>query len=457
MSLYKSLAINIPEELIFGKSLYPLKTRRGLNIGGDTVYPELNFTLPPMHVNNETFPNIKRMYRQIVEESCIRAIDLECEGLVIEFESLIEMTLTPKYSIELTKIMNEVLEDFYQKKGLKSSFRITPNDTRHKNRPPLMHSGELIEGVFETFEGCANEGAELLSIESTGGKEVHDDALMMCDIEQVIFSLAIMGTRDMSFLWDNIVSIAKRTNTIPAGDTACGFGNTAMILADKKMIPRIFATLVRTISVVRSLVAHEKGAVGPGKDCGYENPYLKAITGFPMSMEGKSSACAHPSPLGNIAAATCNLWSNESVQNIKLLGGDAPVVSLEQLIYDCRLMNIATKKGMAVEYSKLMVDSDKSIDTQALVLVPEHVITISKILVAEENYYNQAKAVAIKTLDIIENAYKNKQVKIPETELSWLEILRNQLENLPNDEQRFIERVLPKLDKSKFIPEDYDL
>jgi hypothetical protein len=28
----------------------------------------------------------------------------------------------------------------------------------------------------------------------------------------------------------------------------------------------------------------------PGKDCGYENPILKAITGFPMAMEGKTSA-----------------------------------------------------------------------------------------------------------------------------------------------------------------------
>ncbi len=457
MRKYNSLAINDPNDLIFGKSLYPVRTRRGLNIGGNIVYPELNFTLPPIQINDNTFPDIRKMYHQITEDACIRALELESDGIVIEFESLIEMTLTPRYSIELTGIINEVLENFYQKKGLKSALRITPNDTRHKLRPPLMRSGKLLADIFKSFEGCAREGAELLSIESTGGKEVHDDALISCDLEQVIFALAVMGTRDMNFLWERIVNIANQTNTIAAGDTACAFGNTAMVLAEKKMIPKIFATLVRTISIVRSLVAYERGAIGPGKDCGYENPFLKAITGFPMSMEGKSAVCAHTSPLGNIAAATCNLWSNESVQNIKLLGGYAPIVSLEQLIYDCRLMNVATKTGWAVEYSKLMVDSDKSLDTQAFILAPEHVITIARTVVEKENYYEQAKTVAIKTLEIVDEAYKNKEVSIPEVELSWLEILKSQADSLPDDENTFIEQALPKIDKSKFIKEDYEL
>jgi len=50
--------------------------------------------------------------------------------------------------------------------------------------------------------------------------------------------------------------------------SACGFANTAMVLAEKKYIPRVFAALVRVISVVRSIVAMEEGAVGPDKDCG---------------------------------------------------------------------------------------------------------------------------------------------------------------------------------------------
>src|SRR6185437_4433992 len=100
-------------------------------------------------------------------------------------------------------------------------------------------------------------------------------------------------------------------------------------------------------SALRSLAAFEEGAVGPSKDCAYEGPVLKAIAGVPISMEGKSASCAHFSPVGNIAAAMCDLWSNESVQNVRLLSGNAPEAFAETLIYDCRLMNAAAAKGGA--------------------------------------------------------------------------------------------------------------
>ena len=45
----------------------------------------------------------------------------------------------------------------------------------------------------------------------------------------------------------------------------------------------------------------------------------KAIAGVPISMEGRSATCAHLSPIGNIAAAAADLWSNESVQDTPLL------------------------------------------------------------------------------------------------------------------------------------------
>ncbi len=99
------------------------------------------------------------------------------------------------------------------------------------------------------------------------------------------------------------------------------------------------------MAVPRSLVAFEQGAIGPSKDCAYEGPYLKAITGFPISLEGAEAAVAHLSPIGNIAKAVPDLWSNESVNNIKLLGGMAPTVSVEQLIYATRLMNSASSHG----------------------------------------------------------------------------------------------------------------
>ena len=57
---------------------------------------------------------------------------------------------------------------------------------------------------------------------------------------------------------------------VPGGDTACGFANTAMQLAGGlkgHMLPHSLAAVVRAMSAVRSLVAYEAGALGPGKDC----------------------------------------------------------------------------------------------------------------------------------------------------------------------------------------------
>jgi methanol--5-hydroxybenzimidazolylcobamide Co-methyltransferase len=107
-----------------------------------------------------------------------------------------------------------------------------------------------------------------------------------------------------------------------------------MQLAHQRMMPEVLAAVIRAMSAVRSLAAFEQGAVGPSKDCAYEGPILKAITGCPISMEGKSAVCAHFSPLGNIASAMCDLWRNESVQNVRLLSGSAHDAFTEALAYD---------------------------------------------------------------------------------------------------------------------------
>ena len=159
------------------------------------------------------------------------------------------------------------------------------------------------------------------------------------------------------------------------------------------MIPRVFAAVIRAVTAVRSLVAYECGAVGPGKDCGYENPILKAITGFPMAMEGKTSACAHLSPMGNMAAAACDTWSNESVQNIKLLGGMAPTCYMEQLIYDCRLMNCARADGQAAARTlqRWLVESDVSTDPQAFIISPESAVELARVIVASDSHYHASR------------------------------------------------------------------
>lgn len=459
MNIHSNLAIADPARLCFGTAPRPLVTRHGLTIGGGTVYPELNFTLPPMLVNAETLPEVRAHYREIITGATRRAIELEAPGLVVEFETLPPMTEQPDWGIELTRILVDALEAAHDRHGLKSVLRLTPNDTREMERPPRMRDGALYEAMVRTFEGGAAAGAELLSIESVGGKEVHDDALMNGDIRGVLFALCVLGVRDMRFLWTEISRLAARNGALPAGDTACGFANTAMVLAEQRMIPRVFAAVVRAISAVRTLVGYECGAVGPGKDCAYENPILKAITGLPMAMEGRTAACAHLSPLGNIAAATCDTWSNESVQNVKLLGGMAPICSLEQLIYDCRLMNVALADGPAAarQYRDWMVRSDASRDPQAFLLAPEAVVAVANRIVSAPDHYQAGRAAGLHALRLLREAHAAGALRLPARELPWLDRMQQALEDLPGTEPEFIDQMLGEVDATRFRAADYGL
>lgn len=456
---FKKLAIDNEKDLIFGHAPNPVRTRRGLEIGGGIVYPELNFTLPEMKIDTNDYSQVINHYKQIVSGALERAVQLHSNGVVLEFETLIEMTQDPDLGITIVKEMNDICEDYYVKHNLKSEIRLTPNDLREFERPARQRTTKLLDPMMELFEKGAEAGGNFLSIESTGGKEISDDALMMCDIKQFIFSQAVLGARDMEMIWRKIVHIANATGVIPGGDTACGFGNTAMVLAEKKYIPKVFAAIARVATITRTLVAFEQGALGPDKDCGYEGPFLKAIAGIPISMEGKSAACAHLSPVGNIAAACTDLWSNESVQNIKLLAGMAPTVYLEQLEYDVRLMNQAIKGGKEsiLGLQKLFVNSDIYFDPQAFILSPKNVIEISKEIVSGENYVDSTRNACLKAIELIEDGMTEGILMRDEKEDEWLHMIKEDISAIPGNESDFIEQVLPTIDQNKIILSEYGL
>ncbi len=457
---YDKLAYENIDQFIFGISKNPVKLKSGMIIGGGKVYPELNFTLPTMMINEDTLTEVINQYKSIIEDACKRGVDLEMEGFVTEIELLPPTTYNPSWGEEITKVVKDILVEYENKYQLKHSIRITPVDIREDKKSPHMFRGSHFDLVMETFYKCAKAGAELLSIESIGGKDLHDDAILYCELDKSIFSLGVLGTMDMGHLWSSIGKIANETNTLSAGDTACGFANTAMVLADRKMVPKVFASVVRVISAVRSLVAVEEGAVGPDKDCGYEGIYLKAITGIPISMEGKSSACAHLSPVGNIASCAADLWSNESVQNVKLLGGMAPTISLEQLEYDSRLMNVALSDGLTkANYLKdWLIRSDSYLDPQAYVLNPEVVFRISKkIIDAKDDYLLRTKAAALATIEELRKGINEKKVKVEDKELDWLDRMEDQVLSIEDDSEAFTARIIDENMNEKFIPSKYDL
>jgi methanol--5-hydroxybenzimidazolylcobamide Co-methyltransferase len=450
------LAISRQEELVFGRAPRPVTCKSGLVIGGGLVYPELNFTLPPMLIGEETWPAVRECYEDIGEQIVRRAAALNLPGLVAEFEQLPAMTEHPQQGAEIASILLKHLSRLRETTGIPTALRVTVVDLRDADRPPLLREGKWWELTREAFVCAAQAGADILSIESVGGKELHDQALLFGDLNGMVVALGSLAARDMAFLWDEITAIAGKYGVISGGDSACGFANTAMQLSGQGMLPSVLAAVDRGASAARSLVACEHGAVGPWKDCGYEGPVLKAITGCPISMEGKSASCAHFSPLGNIASAAADLWSNESVQNVRLLSGQAPEAFLELLAYDCRLMNTASSKGEAMRLRDLMVDSDVPHSPQALMLEPSTVLDLARTIIGQEGGYARTVAAARESCAAINRAVNQGRIKLDERESEWLNRVSEAAEALPDREEDAIAEARQTYG-DLFRPESYGL
>ena len=432
---YRTTAYTRWEDAVFGAATRPVTCGRDLRVGGGQVFPEINFTLPTMAVNAQTLSEALDQFRQMAEACLDRAATLRVPGVVLELEHVFEFTLHPEWGEALTAEVRTVMDRFHDTHGIPCALRVTVADIRDRVRPPRRRGGAELEAMLESFRRCAAAGADILSIESTGGKEVSDPAITECDLPAILLSVGVMGSRDVAFLWHEITAIADAYGRVPGGDTDCAHANTAMRLAGMGYVPEVFAALVRAVAATRSLAAFECGARGPSKDCGYEGVVTKLITGTPISMEGKTSACAHSSPMGNVAAALADLWSNESVQNTRLLGGNAPEVMAEMLIYDCRLMNAASAAGHGPLLRDLLSGSDGALSPQAFVLTPEVAFDIAQAIVTapdgQDADYSRARRAAEVAAERLAAAAGGGQLAISAREGQWLDRFRRALDTLP--------------------------
>ncbi len=440
---FSTLAVSSAEQLLYGVSPHPLHCGLGMTIGGGLVYPEVNFTLPPMNIDQQTWTEVLAHYEQMASEILRRAAALATPGIVLEFKLLPAMTEQPEWGAEITALLKRQMRAYHEKHHLPCALRVTPTDMRDQLKPPQLRSGEAWEQLRLSLNLCAEAGADILSIESVGGKEVHDQALMYGDFQGIVFALGVLAPRDMSWLWGQIGDICdQHPGVVPGGDSACGFANTTMQLAHQKMLPEVLAAVVRAMSAVRSLAAFEQCAVGPSKDCAYEGPVLKSITGHPISMEGKSASCAHFSPLGNIAAGMCDLWSNESVQNVRLLSGNAPEVFTELLTYDCRLMNAAAaSNGGALQMRDWMTVSDQWLSPQAAVLSPEATMKIATAIVNADTPYHRTVAAGRAAVEVLNHGTEAGKLHLSRKEQQWLMRIDEALDTLPAGEETLIDAM----------------
>lgn len=451
---FSSIAISNPDELLFGTAPHPVRITPEITVGAQYTIPELNYTLPyGTEIVADTMGHIEQTYRDMADSALKRAVELGIDKFMIEIELVFEMTLHPEWGERVIRATRETIDN-YKPLGVHAALRTTVADIRERSRPPRNRTGNETGLVLETFERCAPY-SDVLAIESTGGKEISDDALLMCDMGGIVFALGELASNDMEFLWTKIVDIAGKHGKVAGGDAACGFANTAMQLARQRMIPKVFAAVVRAIGAARSLVAIECGATGPDKDCAYEGPILKAIAGIPIAMEGKSAACAHSSHIGNVAMSACDVWSNESVPYAQLFGGYTPAVSLEELWYDCKLMNQAIKTGQAAALHNLLSQSDAETSAEALVLTPESCIRIARAITASTEYTQRAWNAAREAVSIIEEAVSGNRLVMEARELPFLDMIKANLDQFISIDDRIAhyESVYPQ----KFTPSEYGL
>ena len=161
---FTSMAITNPDELTYGIAPKPFVTQNGIVIGGGDVYPELNFTLPPMKVNDETIGKANKIYKDMIDGVLKRAADLGQDKVVVEFETVPDFTLNPRYGLETTKLLLDAEREAEARYGIKCALRFTPNDTREMSRPPKMREGKYYDDMMYFFEEAAKLGPDWISL-----------------------------------------------------------------------------------------------------------------------------------------------------------------------------------------------------------------------------------------------------------------------------------------------------
>ena len=456
---YTKMAYDSADELIFGKSKFPVKAGLDLEIGGGYTSPEVNYA--PRPEAGASKEKLIKEYQRITTDIMNRMVQVGFPSVVLETEHVEQMTNNPTWGGEVAHAQKEIMEEFHDEYGIKCALRHTPGDIR-EDRDFLGLRGDKFNVLMESFEEVASNGADLLSVESMGGKEVFDYAILRNDVPGMLYAIGCLGTMDMDFIWQEIANVAKKNGVVAAGDTDCSEANTAMFIAGgllDKNLAHTLAIIARAISAPRSLAAYEAGAVGPGKDCGYENVILKAITGMPMTFEGKTSTCAHSDVMGNLIMQCCDLWSNESVEYHAEFGGTSVQCWSESLGYDCALMNTALATGQEKTLRDIMVLSDKYRDPQGYVLAYDNAYRVGEAIVKDgDDIFLRAKNAALESVKIMEEGAAGK-LELTRFEMGALTDAKEALSALTDDKDTFMSDCMAKYKEEVkvFLPENYGL
>ena len=462
---YTKMAYDDPDDMFFGHAKYPLSYGFGLKVGAGYVVPEVNYAPRP---GTEKDPEkLRKEYVDYISKDILnRYVTAGFPNVQLETEWVSQMN-QERLCAPVVAGQAEICEKYHDEYGLNTAVRQTIPDQREADeglRPELDTSEHAYaHKFFECTEYACEYGASVFSVESVGGKEFADYAVTNGDIVAFLFGVGYLGAIDMTYIWEECVNICKKYKTIPGGDTNCSGANVSMFMAGGYLdndVQRTFSAVTRAISAARTLAACEAGATGPDKDCGYEGPIVKSITGKPAAQEGKNCQCAHCDLQGNLIAQCCDLWSNESVEYHPEFGGTSVQCWGGSLGYEAALMNCSIQLGQQKTLRDLYMYTDRFRGPEAYILAYDHAYQIGQSIVQYGNeLYLRAKAAGQTAAKILLDGYESKQLALTNKQLDVLKDIDKKLGALTEEEDKFVEYCTKELHESvpRYIPANYGL
>ena len=170
---YTKMAYSSADEMVFGTAKQPVSYGFGIKVGAGRVIPELNYgPRPGKEKDPETLR--KEYVDYISKDAFNRAVTIGLPDLQLETEWVSQMG-NPKMATPVVEGQKAICEKYHEEYGINCAVRQTIPDQREAEegyRPGMGGKHAYPEALFQCAEIACENGADVLSCETLGGKEL---------------------------------------------------------------------------------------------------------------------------------------------------------------------------------------------------------------------------------------------------------------------------------------------